>query len=57
VIALGVQAYAVFCAELAYDVYDLSLAPAIVFCLIADEFRVEYREPVLDRAYGKSSKI
>jgi hypothetical protein len=57
VIALGVQTYSVLCAELSYDIYDLSLAPAIIFCLVVNEFRVESPEPVLDPAYGKSSKI
>jgi hypothetical protein len=33
IVALGVQAYAVLGAELQYDVYSLSVGPAIIFCL------------------------
>lgn len=36
-VALGVLTYAVLGAELQYDVYSLSVAPAIVFCLIAKQ--------------------
>lgn len=47
-IALGVQTYAVLGAELTYDVYSLSLAPAIIFCLVAHEFQAARATPVLD---------
>ena len=50
IVALGVQTYAVLGAELQYDVYSLSVAPAIIFCLIANEFRASSTGPVLDPA-------
>lgn len=33
-IALGISIYAVFGGEMAYDVYSLSVSPALVFCLV-----------------------
>ena len=57
VIALGVQAYAVLGSELTYNVYSLSLAPAIVFCLVACEVRTAPAEPALDPARGGCSTL
>jgi hypothetical protein len=37
-IALGILIYAVFAGETAYDVYSLSVCPALVFCLVCRGF-------------------
>jgi hypothetical protein len=37
-IALGILVYAVFGNEMAYDVYSLSVCPALVFCLVCRDF-------------------
>jgi hypothetical protein len=37
-IALGILIYAVFVNEMAYDVYSLSVCPALVFCLVCRDF-------------------
>jgi peptidoglycan/LPS O-acetylase OafA/YrhL len=37
-IALGILIYAVFGNEMAYDVYSLSVCPALVFCLVCRDF-------------------
>lgn len=47
VIALGVQMYAVLGSELTYNVYSVSLGPAIVFCLAASEVRCTPSEVAL----------
>lgn len=44
-IVLGVQTYAVLASELNYDIYSLSLAPAVVFCFIANALRTVSVEP------------
>jgi hypothetical protein len=38
-ISLGIQLYAVWGGEMAYDAYSLSLGPAILFCLVFGEVR------------------
>jgi hypothetical protein len=37
-LTLGIQLYAVWGAEMAYDVYSLSVAPAIMFCIVVRSF-------------------
>jgi hypothetical protein len=49
-VALGVLTFAVLGAELQYDVYSLSVAPAIIFCLTVNEFRESSTGMVLDPA-------
>jgi hypothetical protein len=43
-VALGMLIYAVFAAEMAYNVYSLSVGPALMFCLVWRDF---YKSPAL----------
>ena len=57
VVALAVQTYSVLASELTYDVYSVSLAPAIAFCLIANELRPSPAELALEPAGGGRSML